>query len=72
MIVYVASFVSVDETIILGVLSSEILAEQRIKREIDFDRTYRPHYPRRYQQNRNNYYIQEFLIDDNITSDDES
>ena len=65
MIVYVATFEPAHEAYrVLGVYSTEALAERKIQGEIACDKEYHKMYPQRYEQRRNYYNIHEHQLDD--------
>jgi 3-hydroxymyristoyl/3-hydroxydecanoyl-(acyl carrier protein) dehydratase len=60
--VHIATFISghyPEDNYILGVYSSEKLAEEAIDLAIQTDKQSNPNHPRRYQQNRSYYSIEE-------------
>ena len=64
MVVYIAIFDPPDSAaIILGAYTTEALAEAKIQREIAADKEYSPNYPRRYEQRRCYYNIDEHQLD---------
>ncbi len=69
--IYIAIFDPPDSAAqILGVYNSTELAEKKIQHEISADKVYWPNYPRRYEQHRYHYEINEQFLDTGVSDDE--
>lgn len=65
--IFLASFLSYmypEDNKVLGLFSTAKKAEDEIQRNIDYDKSAHPNHPRRYQQNKSYYSVDEFYLDD--------